>query len=153
MADAPELVALSKVSPEVVTFLGVGMQIKNVLGVVVQYISKLLIFSLAASVVAGLSFIFTGGINSNALSDRIFWAGMIYMMVAVILVIAISSVGTSQGLPSMIRRPDEAKELMDKNLNVRAALEKRYDLCILLWLAGMSCLGISALVQGLSTWK
>ena len=129
------------------------MQIKKALDVVLQYIGKLLLFSLAATVVAALSFIFTGGLNSNALSDRIFWAGMVYMMVAVLLVLAISSVGLGQGLPGMIRRPDEAKELMDKNLRVRSAFEKRYDLCILLWLAGMSCLGISALVQALSPWK
>ena len=129
------------------------MQIKKVLGVVVQYIGRLLIFSLATSAVAALSFIFTGGINPNALSDRIFWAGMVYMMVAVVLVIAISSVGIGQGLPSMIRRPEEAKDLMEKNLSLREALEKRYDLCILLWLAGMSCLGISALVQVISSLK
>jgi Na+/proline symporter len=129
------------------------MQVKKVLGSILNYIGKLLIFSLAATVVAAVSFIFTGGFNANALSDRIFWAGMVYMMVAVVLVIAISSVGIGQGLPAMVRRPDEAKELMEKNLKVRSALEDRYDLCILLWLAGMSCLGISALVQVLSPLK
>jgi hypothetical protein len=129
------------------------MQIKIILDRVLQYIGRLLTLSLAASLVASLSFIFTGGLSANALSDRIFWGGMAYMLLSVILVLAISSVGTGLGLPSMIRRPEEAKDLLDKHVKLREGLEKRYDLCILLWLAGMSCMGISALVQAFSPWR
>jgi hypothetical protein len=127
--------------------------VQKIVLMVLQYIGRLLLFCLAAGLLAGLSFIFTGGISATALSDRIFWAGMIYMLVAVVLVIAISSVGTGLGLPSMVRRPEEARKLLEKHFELRQALEKRYDLCILLWLAGMSCLGLSALVQTLSPWK
>ena len=129
------------------------MQPKKLLILSLRYIGRLLLYSLGASVIASLSFIFTGGLSSVALSERIFWAGMVVMMTSVVLVIAISSVGTGMGLPGMIRHPHEAKELMEKNLQLRGALEKRYDLCILLWLAGMGCIGISALVQVYSPWK
>lgn len=133
--------------------MDIGMRAKKFLLIVLRYIGRILLFSLGASVLALLSFIFTGGLTSVSLSDRIFWAGMIFMMGAVVLVIAISSAGLGQGLPNMIRRPEEARDLMEKNLKVREAMEKRYDLCILLWLAGMGCIGISVLVQVYSPWK
>ncbi len=129
------------------------MQVKKAAIVVFRYIGRTLLVSLGASVVACLSFIITGGLTSVSLSDRIFWAGMAVMMVSVVLVIAISSVGTGLGIPGMIRRPEEAKEFMDKHFQLRAGLEKRYDLCILLWLAGMGCIGFSALIQVYSPWK
>jgi hypothetical protein len=146
VADAAKLVTGVSFPLELV------MQLQKILKVMLKYLGQLLAFSLVASLLAGLSFLFTGGITVVALSERIFWAGMIFMMAAVALVIGISSVGAGQGIHGMWRKPEEAKTLMEKNLEVRAAMEKRYDLCILLWLAGMSCLGISALVQVVSTW-
>lgn len=128
------------------------MPFQKIMQKILKYLGQLVVMSLAAALLAGISFIFTGGLNATALSERIFWAGMILMMFAVVLVIAISSVGAGVGFQGMWRKPEEAKELMNKNLQIRAAMEKRYDLCILLWLAGMSCLGISALVQVASTW-
>ena len=128
------------------------MRFRKFLKLALKYLGQLISFCLAASVLALLSFIFTGDLNVTALSERIFWAGMIFMVAAVILVIAISSVGVGQGIHGMWRKPEEARILIDKNLEIREAMEKRYDLCILLWLAGMGCLGLSALVQVVSAW-
>ncbi len=130
-----------------------GMQMKVVFVKVIRYIGRLLLYSIGASFIACLSFLFTGGLNTVSLSERVFWAGMAVMMVSVVLVIAIASVGTGIGLPGMIRKPEEARQLMDKHFELRSALEKRYDLCILLCLAGMCCVGISALIQTYSPWK
>jgi hypothetical protein len=55
--------------------------------------------------------------------------------------------GRSFGIPMTIRRPAEAKALLDHFVEYRNEVEKRYDVSIKIFLTGLGCIGLSALVQ------
>ena len=63
------------------------------------------------------------------------------------IVLAISLTGKSLGIPTRARKPEEARVLLDRHLEVRDAIEKRYNAGIQLWLIGLVCVALSALVQ------
>jgi len=95
----------------------------------------------------GVSFLFTRGFTWTAFSERLVWVGIALNMVALIILMAQMSTGKEFGVSSMVRSPAEARRLMENNLEIREKLEKRYDAALLIWLTGMSLIGIGALVE------
>lgn len=114
----------------------------------VRYLYKRLSISLGITIGGvGVSFLFTRGFTWTAFSERLVWAGIALNMVALIILMAQMSTGKEFGVSSMVRSPAEARRLMENNLEIREKLEKRYDAALLIWLTGMSLIGIGALVE------
>ncbi|GAP06892.1 hypothetical protein ATHL_01757 [Anaerolinea thermolimosa] len=114
----------------------------------VRYLYRRLSISLGIAIGGvGVSFLFTRGFTWVAFSERLVWAGIALNMVALIILMAQMSTGKEFGVSSMVRSPAEARRLMENNLEIREKLEKRYDAALLIWLTGMSLIGIGALVE------
>jgi hypothetical protein len=99
--------------------------------------------------VVAVSFIFWGPRSALALSERIFWAGMIVMLAGAVVFIGTGFTSKSFGVPVIIRRPEEARQFMEKAPVIRAEVERRYNVGARLWFIGMGCVAISALVERL----
>lgn len=95
------------------------------------------------------SFLFFGTLTAVALSERMFWAGMIPMMMGAVAIMATAVAGRSFGVPTFIRKPEDAKKLLEKAPEIHAEREKRYNAGARLWLIGMGCVAISALIEQL----
>uniref|UniRef100_A0A7C4KKF8 Uncharacterized protein n=1 Tax=Anaerolinea thermolimosa TaxID=229919 RepID=A0A7C4KKF8_9CHLR len=114
----------------------------------IRYLYKRLSISLGIAMGGvGVSFLFTRGFTWTAFSERLVWVGIALNMVALIILMAQMSTGKEFGVSSMVRSPAEARRLMENNLEIREKLEKRYDAALLIWLTGMSLIGIGALVE------
>jgi len=110
-------------------------------------LKKVLLPAVILGILTALSFLFTGKFSVLALSDRFFWVGMAFTILAGILVLFQGMTGRDFGVPTVVRKPAEAKKLLDHNLDIRANMEKRYNIAGQVWLIGMACVGLSALVQ------
>jgi hypothetical protein len=103
---------------------------------------QICLVALIFSAVAALSFVLTGGFTADACSERIFWVGIGMFLLAGTIAFAQSVTGKS-----IIRKPEEAKKLLDHHLENRELTEKRYNAAIQVWLVGGVCIAISALVE------
>jgi hypothetical protein len=68
-------------------------------------------------------------------------------MIAFVVGLAAGFSGNSFGIPMLIRKPEEAKKLIDNFVDFRELVEKRYDAGIQIFLVGLGCIAVSALVQ------
>jgi len=120
---------------------------KILIKVVVYLFKDVLLPAVILGILTVLSFLFTGKFSILALSNRFFWVGMAVNLMAGVLVLFQGMAGRDYGVPSLIRKPADAKKLLDHNLDIRANMEKRYNIAGRVWLIGMACIGLSALVQ------
>lgn len=123
------------------------MRIKKFLVKALRYLRDILLIDIAILLLVFLTFVITRNFTFLALSERLFWAGMLVTMVAGVVGLAAGFSGRSYGIPVIIRRPEEARRLLDHMDEYRAETEKRYDLGIWLFLIGLGCIAFSALVQ------
>lgn len=93
------------------------------------------------------SFVFTGGLSVIPLSERVFWVGMVVMFFGATVFIAAGFSGKSFGVPLIIRKPEEARKMLDNLPKMREESEKRYNVGARIWLIGLGCIGVSALVE------
>ena len=108
---------------------------------------QVLLVDLIIFVVVLVSFIFLGPLTALALSERIFWAGMIAMLFGAVVTVATLFTGKGLGIPLIIRKPEEARRFLDLSPQLQEEKEKRYNVGARLWLIGLGCVGISALVE------
>ena len=108
---------------------------------------QVLLVDLIIFVVVLVSFIFLGPLTALALSERIFWAGMIAMLFGAVVTVATLFTGKGLGIPLIIRKPEEAWRFLDLSPQLQEEKEKRYNVGARLWLIGLGCVGISALVE------
>jgi hypothetical protein len=102
---------------------------------------------LAALVGAALaSFLFSGGFSWEIFSERIFWAGMIPMAFGAFGALSIVVTGGTLSA-TRILKPEQAKAMLDGMPDLRRRADQRYDFSIQMWAIGLSCVGISAIVQ------
>ena len=94
-----------------------------------------------------VSFIIFGPLTAVSLSERVFWAGMFVMVLGAVVTVATMFAGKSFGVPLIIRKPEEARRFLDLGPEIHEEREKRYNVGVRLWLIGMGCVGISALVE------
>jgi len=80
------------------------------------------------------------------------YASLIVMIIAGIVVLGARSARRSFGIPSLITKPEHAKKLLDNLGPMQAKMEERIDAGIQLWVVGLACLALSALVQALGDW-
>jgi hypothetical protein len=120
---------------------------------IVRYLRRVTLIVLAVTVVVAVSFLFTRDFSMLAFSNRMFWAGMVAMIIGGIGVLSMMNLNrTVLGLPNVITKKEDARKLMDNNLELRAAIEKRYDFGILFWLIGLACVAIGALATVIGAW-
>jgi hypothetical protein len=120
-----------------------------ILNVINYVVHKVLLYDLILLGIAALSFVITGQFTFQALSERLFWLGVVVFLIAGTLAMAQMAGGRAIMFPYNIRRPEDAKRFVDEAPMIRERTETRLDLGIQLWLVGIGCLGISALLQTL----
>ncbi len=125
------------------------MQMKKVLLKALVFLRDVLLVDLVIGLLVAISFLFTGKLTSESYSERIFWVGLGTTLIAAVVALGAMFSGRSFGIPAIIRRPTEAKRLLDNIEPWRAEVEKRNDLSIKLFFVGLGCIVISALVQTL----
>ena len=128
------------------------MQFQKMLVSALNYIVKrVLLYDLILLALALFSFLLTGRFSFVALSERIFWFAVVVFLIAGTVALAQMVPGKIFMFPYNIRKPDEAKKFMEEGVTNREQAEKRFDAGIQLWLIGLVCLAVSALVQILLT--
>jgi hypothetical protein len=114
-----------------------------------HFLRSVVVVDLCIILVVAVSFLFTGKFTFVAFSERMFWAGMILTLIAGVVGVAAGLAGSNFGIPVFITRPEHAKKLVDNMSDYRAAVENRYDVAIQLFIMGLGCIAISALVQSI----
>jgi hypothetical protein len=128
-------------------------QLNDLLAEVLRYLRRVLLIVLAITAVAAVSFVFTGGFSLLAFSDRMFWAGVICMVIGGFGVLSVMNLNRNVlGLPNLVIKKEDARKLMDNNLELRGAIEKRYDFGALFWFIGLLCIAIGALATVIGNW-
>jgi hypothetical protein len=123
------------------------MQMKPVLKKALIYARNIVLADLGISLVVPVSFIFGGKLSFLSYSERLFWAGLGVTLIGGVVGFSASFAGRNFGIPTLIRRPEEAKRFMTHFVEYREEVEKRYDQGIQFFFVGLGCIGISALIQ------
>ena len=132
-------------NPEELTFVQKARQfVRQTLDFVFR---KVLLVDLVIFVGVILSFFLTGNLSPIALSERTLWAGIVVIFLGSIVTVATGFTGKSFGVPLIIRRPEEARKFLDRSPEIRAEVEKRYNVGARLWFIGLGCVAISAAVE------
>jgi uncharacterized membrane protein len=108
---------------------------------------RVLLVDVVIFILVLVSFLFTGGLSPIPLSERMFWVGMFVMFLGAFVFMAAGFTGKSFGVPIIIRKPEDAKKMLDNLPKMRDESEKRYNVGARIWLIGLGCLGVSALVE------
>ncbi len=108
---------------------------------------RILLASIGVVALVGLSFLFTGGFSSQTLSDRTFLAAIAIMVIGVLVLLAMAVPQQSIGIPTSLEKAREAQERNIQKLQERFQNESRYNISIQMWLVGVVCIVMSALVQ------
>ena len=114
-----------------------------------NYLKRFLVIDVMLCLLVLVSFFVTSNFSANNYSDRIFWVGIGAILLCGVGVLTIAIAGTDFGNPRDLLKAESAHSSTERFRNMRTALESRYDFCILMWLVGLSLIGISALVQQL----
>lgn len=123
------------------------LQLRSLMVKTVRYLGRTLLVVLAISLLVGGSFLFTRNFSLRLLVDRLFWVGIAVIMMGGLGIMSIMTVGNKFGLPDMIRKPSQARVLMDNNLEIRDAIDKRYEICFQFWLIGILVVILGALID------
>lgn len=123
------------------------MRMKAALIRVLVYFRDVLLVDLGICLIVALTFLFTRNFSFVLLSERVFWAGLAATLIAALVAFAATFSGRSLGIPTIIRKPEEAKNLLDHFEEFRDEMNKRHDVSIYLFMIGLGCIAISALIQ------
>lgn len=123
------------------------MRFKAVLLKALVYIRDTLLVDLGICLLVALTFLFTKNFTFLALSERIFWAGLVITLLGGLVAFAAMFSGRSFGIPTIIRKPEEAKNFLDHFEEYIEEVNKRHDVSINLFIIGVGCIAISALIQ------
>lgn len=110
-------------------------------------VKKVLVFCAGFTVLVGLTFLFTKNFSVVALSDRLVWCGLLLFLASGLVWLGVFVAGGQFGVSGRIRTPDEAKKFFAHQAEMRETIEKRYDAAIQIWVIGLGCIIIGALVQ------
>jgi hypothetical protein len=115
---------------------------------------KVTLIILVVIIMVGISFLFTRDLTYRTFSDRLTWGAIGSILVSGMGVISMVGLNRNLGLPDVIVNKEQAHRLMDRHLELRANIEKRYDFCILFFLVGLGCIAFSAIIQmiGANLW-
>ena len=127
--------------------LELSMRIKAVLLKVLVFTRDVLLIDLGVCILVAFTFLFTKNFTLLGYSERIFWAGLATTIIGGFVAVAARFSGRSLGIPVTIRKPEEAKNLLDHFEEYVEEVEKRHDASIQLFVVGLGCIVISALIQ------
>lgn len=127
--------------------LELSMWFKTVFLRTLVYIRDVLLAALGICLFVALTFFFTKNFTFLAYSERVFWAGLITTLLGGLVAFAAMFSGRSFGIPTVIRKPEEAKNFLDHFEEYIAEVNKRHDVSIRLFIIGVGCIVISALIQ------
>jgi hypothetical protein len=122
--------------------------VREILLVIVK---RVLLVAAGLALLVLLSFLFTGGLTSESLSERLVWTGIACIMIGGVLVMGQTMGGRDYGVPGMFVRSAHAQALIDWNIEIRQNIAKRMDFTIQLFLAGLIVFGVGALVSVLTS--
>ncbi len=125
------------------------MQFKTVLLKVLRFVRDVLLVDLGISLLVAITFLFSRNFTFGHYSERLFWVGLGMTLLAALVAFGAMFSGRKFGIPVLIRKPEEAKNLLDHFGDWRAEVDKRHDVSIQLFFIGIGCIAISALVQTL----
>lgn len=100
-------------------------------------------------VITALSFLFTKGMTPAAFSDRFFLVGMLVMGLGGIVIFAQMISSSGKIFFNNDRDPSEIKKILNPNPKSRGEVEHRYNVGGQIWLVGIVCMIVSALVTSL----
>ncbi len=123
------------------------MRVRPFFKKVLHYLRSVILVDLCVIVLVALFFLFTGKFTFTAFSERVFYAGLILTMIGGVVGVAAAIGATNLGNPVFIRKPEEAKKFVDHMPEYRAEVENRYDVAIQVFIMGIGCVAISALIQ------
>lgn len=118
---------------------GIGKFVGIVVGIVVLLVGA-----------AGLSFLRWGPFSLVAYSERVFWAGMGAMVLGGFAVFASMGAVQMYGIPSVFTAGADSRNFMDRFADVQRTVLARYRFSFVMFLVGMACVGVSALLEILS---
>ena len=111
------------------------------------YTRDILLVDLGICLLVALTFLFTKNFTFLVYSERIFWAGLLTTLIGALVAFAAMVSGRSFGIPTIIRKPEEAKNFLDHFEEYLEEVNKRHDVSIRLFVIGVGCIAISALIQ------
>jgi hypothetical protein len=113
----------------------------------VNFSKRVLLPALVVTVLVGLSFIFFGPISSLAYSDRLFLVGIGFMALGAVVIFA--QMISTRGMDVFFggkREEKEVKKALNLNPASRIEVEERYNVGAQLWLIGLVCMLIGAII-------
>lgn len=102
---------------------------------------------LGTLVVVGLSFFLRGGFTFNAYGVRLFWAGIIFILIGGTSAIASLLVKKEFGIPYNVIKQEDAKKLKESIPAIWESQNRRFNISVQFFVIGLICFGISALLQ------
>ncbi len=123
------------------------MRYQKILSRIAAYLKIVLVVEAVICLGVALTFLFFGRFSFLAYSERLFWAGIIVVLLGGVVGFGVMFSGKGFGIPLIIRKPEEARRLLDNFGEYREEIEKRYDASLTIWAVGLVCIAISALVE------
>jgi hypothetical protein len=109
-------------------------------------LKRILVFDFVLVALTAASFLFYGEWSALAYSDRLFLVGVIVIGLGGLAMLIVTFTNKDFGNPGAIRTPQDARNLLENNLEIREGMEKRYNIATQLWLIGLGCIGFSILM-------
>jgi len=111
----------------------------------INLLKKVLVFDLILFVLVVLSFIFTKNFSVTALSERLVWTGIGFMVIGGVIALGQTAGGRNFGTPIMTSA--QASLLTDWNIEIRQDVVKKFSPIMRIFLIGLVCFGAGVLVQ------
>jgi len=116
-----------------------------------RYIWPLLVIWVAVVVLSALSFlVLKGEFTWPAYSNRLFWGGIVVVLVGGFAVVSVLGSLNTMGTPSVITAPGDARIAHEKIGEYLKTNSRRYGFSFRMFIVGALCIGTSALVEVLS---
>jgi hypothetical protein len=123
------------------------MKDERVLVKIWRFFRPVLIIDLVLLIVVGVSFLFARPFSVRAYSDRLFWGGIVAILVGGIGVFASFGSYSTLGTPSVVTAPGDARiahERIREHIRMNAG---RYSFIGRMFTSGAICITISAILE------
>jgi hypothetical protein len=126
-------------------------QVRSILQSWLGYLKQPFSYALSVAILVGASFVLMGNPSAKAYSDRLFTVGILITMLGVFVFVTIAGTRRNLGIPTLARKPEEARKVMDNVQVLIGKAEKRYDAGAQVWIVGILCMVISIFAYFLLT--
>jgi hypothetical protein len=115
--------------------------------ILLYIVKKVLLVAAGVAVLDGLSFLIFKGFTFRALSERMAWTGIAFMLITGILIFGATTGGRDYGVPGQFVRSAHVQNIIDFNIEIRKNIESKFDFRIQVFLVGLVVFALGALVQ------